>query len=302
MIEEISGDFLQWLRGFYYVAQTNSVSRAATRMGRNQPAISHQIKSLENEFEAELFERRRGKMTLTPQGEIVLEKAILVFELIKQMRNEIQIQLEDLEGRISIASTYAVIQHYLPPLIAEFIHRHPKVAFTLVGVSSEGIMAAVERAEVDFGLLNVAAHSAGMKSYKLFDTRIVLITAVNTRHLKSDKPSLEEIAACPLITFPDTSTIAQKMRRAFTQAGLEPREYMVLNNHDIIKNYVALDIGVSFLDEYAILDSDRERLRVVSLEEEFARRQFDLLVLRHKYLSPAVRAFIRFIKPGLEID
>ncbi|MBW1913143.1 MAG: LysR family transcriptional regulator, partial [Deltaproteobacteria bacterium] len=50
MIEEMGGDFLQWLRGFYYVAKRGSMTLAALEMGRNQPTISHQIKCLENEF------------------------------------------------------------------------------------------------------------------------------------------------------------------------------------------------------------------------------------------------------------
>ena len=76
MIDEFSGDFLQWLRGFYYVAKTGSVSLAALEMGRNQPAISHQIKSIENEFGVTLFDRSRGRMALTPEGKKLFEKTI----------------------------------------------------------------------------------------------------------------------------------------------------------------------------------------------------------------------------------
>jgi DNA-binding transcriptional LysR family regulator len=71
------GDFLQWLRGFYYVAKRRSVTQAAMEMRRNQPTISHQIKCLESEFGVALFERSSGKMELTPEGRALLEKAQL---------------------------------------------------------------------------------------------------------------------------------------------------------------------------------------------------------------------------------
>ena len=84
MIEQIGGDFLQWLRGFYFVARRQSVTRASLEMRRNQSTISHQIKCLENEFGVTLFDRSRGKMDLTPEGKTFLDKAISVFEIIRK--------------------------------------------------------------------------------------------------------------------------------------------------------------------------------------------------------------------------
>ena len=80
MIDEMPGDFLQWLRGFYYVAKQGSVTNAAGIMGRQQPTISRQIKCIEKELGVTLFDRSSGKMELTPEGKIVLEKAISIFE------------------------------------------------------------------------------------------------------------------------------------------------------------------------------------------------------------------------------
>jgi LysR family transcriptional regulator, cyn operon transcriptional activator len=69
MIDQIGGDTLQWLRGFYFVAKTGSVTQAAFEMGRKQRAISHQIKCVEEEFGVLLFDRSPGGMGLTPEME-----------------------------------------------------------------------------------------------------------------------------------------------------------------------------------------------------------------------------------------
>jgi molybdenum-dependent DNA-binding transcriptional regulator ModE len=113
MIDQIGGDFLQWLRGFYYVAKRGSVTQAGMEMGRNQPTISHQIKCLEKEFGVALFERSSGKMELTPEGKALLEKTISLFETVKEMKSEIQGEKLEQEGRVIIATTHAII-HFLP--------------------------------------------------------------------------------------------------------------------------------------------------------------------------------------------
>jgi LysR family cyn operon transcriptional activator len=67
MIDQIGGDFLQWLRGSYFVAKTGSVTQASVEMGREQAAITHQIKCLEEEFGVLLFDRSPGRLGLTPE-------------------------------------------------------------------------------------------------------------------------------------------------------------------------------------------------------------------------------------------
>lgn len=88
MIEEISGDFLQWLRGFYFVAEKGSVRQAAIAMGREQPTISRQIQCLEKELGVTLFDRSSGKMKITPEGKILQEEAVSLFEDVKRIKGE----------------------------------------------------------------------------------------------------------------------------------------------------------------------------------------------------------------------
>jgi DNA-binding transcriptional LysR family regulator len=83
MINEIPGDLVQWLRGFYFVAERGGVRLAAAAMGREQPTITRQIKCLERELGVTLFDRSSGKMKITPEGKILLEKAVSLFEDVK---------------------------------------------------------------------------------------------------------------------------------------------------------------------------------------------------------------------------
>jgi len=85
-------------------------------MGREQPTISRQIKCLERELGVTLFDRSSGKMRITPEGKILLEKAVSLFEDVKGIRNEFRSQEIGYEGKIVIATTHAIIDSFCPAI------------------------------------------------------------------------------------------------------------------------------------------------------------------------------------------
>jgi DNA-binding transcriptional LysR family regulator len=91
-----------------------SVTQAAVMMGRQQPAVTHQIKCLEKELGATLFDRSSGKMKLTPEGRVLFEKAISLFEVVKEIRSEFGKEQPEYEGKIIIATSHVIMDFYLP--------------------------------------------------------------------------------------------------------------------------------------------------------------------------------------------
>ena len=302
MIDEFSGDFLQWLRGFYYVAKTGSVSLATLEMGRNQPAISHQIKSIENEFGVTLFDRSRGRMALTPEGKKLFEKSISLFELIKEMEAEVDEGRLEHEGKIQIASTHAVIEYSLSQRIVDYKLEHPDVNFEIIGGGVNVILDKVESSEADFGIANFNKIPDGLVFHELFETVPKLIAPKNNPFFKSKHPTLKQISQIPFILFPNTSTLTTTIRAQFAENGLEPRVVLVLNNFDIVKRFVELGMGISILDEFTITQEDYQRLDIFPLERYFNSRMYGKIMRKRKYFSPAVRAFLRSIKPDIEFE
>ena len=299
MIEEISGDFFQWLRGFYFVAQRGSVTQGAMEMGRNQPTVSHQIKCLEEAFGMTLFDRSGGKMELTPEGEVFLQKTISVFEIIKEMKSLIGGDDLAIQGKVVIATTHAIIHYFLPALIGDFSKEHPGVRFEMEGGGLDLILAKLESAEADFGIANLEKTPEGLLSYDLFETELKLITPKQNSFKIGSKPALQKIAEAPFICFPGSSTITSLIKKRFEKEGLALNEIMVLNNYDSVKKYVALGQGLAILDDYAVSKEDEESLNVLPLDRFFQKRTYRLIVRKRKYLPPAAKAFIRSIKPDI---
>lgn len=300
MIDEMGGDFLQWLRGFYYVAKRGSVTLAASEMMRNQPTISHQIKCLENEFRVTLFDRSRGKMELTPEGKVFLEKAISLFEVIKEMKSEIgEGQLEP-KGNVTIATTHAIIHYFLPSYIVGFRNQYPKVGFEIEGGGLQMILERLESAEADFGIANLDEVPDTLAYYGLFETKLMLIAQKDTLLFKGKRPTLKQISEVPFIFFPHSSTITPLIEKTFAESDLKLNVVLVLNNFEDVKEYVRLGMGVSILDDYTLNDEDYEKMDVFPMGRFFSKRKYGLIIRKKRYLSPTVKGFIKSIKPDLQ--
>ena len=297
----MGGDYIQWLRGFYYVAKTGSFSLAGAEIGRNQPTISHQIKCLETEYGVILFDRSKEKMELTAEGRMLFEKAISIFEIVKSIEGEITNVGKDLSGKIRIVATHAVIQSFLPKYIIDFSKKNPNVMFEVHGGGMDEILERVETSDADFGFLNFTSTTKILNYYNLFDTNLVLIAPKSSALKKSKRLTLKQISKQPFIFFPHTSAIHPFIVKKFDEKDLKLNVIMVLNNFDIVKQYVQHGMGVTIIDDFMLTDIDYRELKVFPLDHCFDQRHYGMVMRKTKYLSPPVRSFIRTIKPDIEI-
>jgi DNA-binding transcriptional LysR family regulator len=300
MIDEIPGDLIQWLRGFYFVAEKGSVSQAAIAMKRGQPTISYQIKCLEAELGITLFDRSSGKMKLTPEGGDVLQNVISLFEAVKEIRSNPRNDRQQYQGKIVIAASHAVVDSFLPPYIVKFANHYPLVAFHVVSGVIETVFEKVESSEADLGIASIDSVPGTMVCHDLFETGLMLIACKNNRFFRRKAPTLREIAQCPLILFSRTGSIEPFIASKFAAERLQPRVVMTLNNFASVKQYVSQGLGVGILSEFAVSEEDKMRFDIFPLSQYFPKRKYGLLIKKKKYFSPAVKAFIRTIKPGIQ--
>ena len=114
------------------------------------------------------------------------------------------------------------------------------------------------------------------------------------------KLTLDSISRAPFIAFPRSSTLTPFVENRFLEENLNLNVVLVLNNYESVKKYVALGIGIAILDDYALTGEDRKSLDIFSLDHFFGKRDYGLILRKKKYLSPAAKAFIRSIRPGIQ--
>jgi len=300
MIKEIPGDLLQWLRGFYFAAKSGSVTQAAIMMGRLQPTVTHQIKCLEKELDVTLFDRSSGKMKLTPEGRVLFEKAISLFEVVKEIRSELGKEQTRYQGKIIIATSHVIMDFFLPPYILKFRSSYPRVNFDIEGGVYEWVFERIESGEADFGIGNIDSVPKTIVCHDLFENSLKLIAPKNNTFFPGKSPTLRQIAQAPLILFSHRGSIDPPIERRFAQEQLKLNVVMTHNNFLSVKKYVALGLGAAIVGGHAISKKDEREIDILSLDKYFPKRRYGVLLRKRKYLSPAVKAFIRTIKPTIQ--
>jgi len=141
------------LEVFHAAASQMSFTRAAELLQMTQPAVTFQIKQLEEHFGTRLFERAHGRVALTPEGLKVKDYADRILDLFASLENELQEMASDLRGHLLIGATPTVAEYHLPPVLAEFRNAHPNVVPRLTVDNPRVIEDMVDERVLDIGIV-----------------------------------------------------------------------------------------------------------------------------------------------------
>ena len=280
MIPELNGDFLQWLRGFYYVAKTGSVRRAAELMHRNPSTISYQLRSLETELNTVLFDRYKKSLQITPEGKKLLGWTITTFETLQSMRSAVGTSDGRLQGDIFLGATLPVAIMAVDA-IAAFRAENPQVNIRIQRALSSEIVQAVKESRLDFGL-------TGMTALPTQDTMEILLKARPLLVMRKD--SIWDIPPIP------TENEQPKPTLQYAAQRLQKNTVISVNNYHLIMQFVRCDVGVAIMDELCyratMFGSDWSSIVSCPLDHLLPNVLYGILVRRHKHISPQAQALM----------
>ena len=306
MIEELSGDFFQQLRGFYYTAQTGSIRKAAQHMNRNPSTISWQIRQLEQQLNTVLFDRYMKRLRITPEGERLLSWTISTFELLRSMRSDISSPSGRLRGTISISSNLPFSARAVR-IIAAFRRQHPEVRIKIRRALPYETVDDVASSRVDFGLTGLTREAPNCSLEELFTSQPLLIAREDNEFGLSEKPSADDLVRLPFISF-----LAENMEEGgdpyfdTSLASLSQPLHTVLsvNNYHLMLRYVKQGMGVAVMDELCLMASKYgklgEGLRSYPLDGILPPVRNGILLRHHKHLSPQAAALIEKLREELK--
>ena len=162
---------LDQLRGFFETAREKSFTRAAKKLFLTQPAVSLQVKALEEELGERLFERSGKQVILTEAGRLLLGKAEEIFEAVEAAREEVAALKELRVGRVSVGASDTNCAYVLPYSVTAFRGAYPGVEIRLMDRMSPGVAQLVLDGVVDFGLATLPVAEPRLESYPLFRSR-----------------------------------------------------------------------------------------------------------------------------------
>ncbi|MGB4334445.1 MAG: LysR family transcriptional regulator [Chromatiaceae bacterium] len=141
------------LQVFHTVARLLSFTKAATTLHMTQPAVTFQIRQLEDHFNTRLFDRTHNRISLTAAGEQVLRFADRIFEIYAEMENSIRDLTGEISGALTIGASTTIAEYMLPTLLGDFKEKYPEVTINLKVANSDGIVSLVESNAIDLGVV-----------------------------------------------------------------------------------------------------------------------------------------------------
>ena len=294
------GDRLKPLRAFCQVARLGSISRAAEALFLSQPAVTLQVQALERELGQPLFERIGRRFSLTREGQLLYELARPLVEGLDGLDAEFRNRIKGLQaGELHVAAGTSTILYLLPPLVQAFREQHPEVQLVLHNVTGQDGLGLLRSDAVDLAvgsMLEVPADLA-YEPVQSFDPMLICPPG----HPLADKPeiALEDLSPYGLILPPRRLTTYRLVDLVFQQRRVPYTVALEVGGWEVIKQYVAMGLGISIVTSICLTEADKGRLAARNLRAYFPPRSYGVVMRKGKYLSPQARAFVDLVKPGL---
>ena len=288
------------LRAFVTVVKLGTLTRAAEALFLSQPTISLQLQALERELGVSLVERRRRRINLTNAGEALYELARPLVEGWETLDRDFQARVQGLQGgRLTIAAGTSTIQYLLPELVRRYRERFPAVQLQLANVTGKDGLALLRADQADFAVGSMLDVPNDIAWAPVHHYDPMLIMPRDHPLATREKITLEDLSPYGLILPPQRLSTYRLVDLMFQQRQVPYQVALEVGGWDVIKEYVAMGLGISIVTGICITEADHARLAVRNMKQYFPQRSYGVVMRKGKFLSAEARAFIDLIRPGL---
>ncbi|WP_340115462.1 LysR substrate-binding domain-containing protein [Pelagibius sp. 7325] len=274
------------LRAFHYVAICGGFSRAAEALCLTQPAISDQVRKLEEEYDVILFNRHKKQVSLTRAGQQLLEITRRLFDVEKQA---LELLSESRALRAESLRVVADSAHHMLHILGRFRERYPGIAMVVSSGNSEEVIAQLYDYEAEVGILGEVPESRDFEVIKLSSTPLIAFT--NHDHPLSGRKAitLAELAEQPLVLRERGSKTRQSIEAAARAQGLALTPSIEAEGREAVREIVATGGGVGVVS--AAEFGQDPRLVPIRLSDSEVLMDEALVCLRERAAGKVIRAF-----------
>jgi len=293
------GDRLKPLRAFCQAARLGSISRAAEALFLSQPAVTLQLQALERDLQVRLLERSGRRLTLTREGAALYELARPLVEGLDGLDGEFRNKLKGLEAsELHVAAGSSTILYLLPAIVQAFKKTHPTVQLVLHNVTGKDGLALLRSDAVDLAVGSMLDVPTDLSYAPVYSFDPMLIMAKDHPLAKKENLKLEDLSPHGLILPPKRLTTWRLVDLVFQQRRVPYTVALAVGGWEVIKQYVAMGLGISIVTGICLNEADHEKLEIRNLRDYFPPRSYGVVVRKGKFLSAQARAFSDLVKPG----
>jgi DNA-binding transcriptional LysR family regulator len=286
---------LRQFRVFDAVARHLSFSRAAEELHLSQPAVSMQVKGLEDIVGLPLTEQLGKKIFLTEAGREVLHASQAITARLNDLQHNLA-QLRSIDsGRLNIAST-STVNAVATDILARFRGRHPGVAIHLDVSNRAEVLDQLVGNRIDLAIMGQVPDGLGLEAIRFMDNPLVVIATPDHPLARKKRISVRELATESFLVREAGSGTRGAMERFFAARGLEIRSSMEMSSNEAIKQAVQAGLGLGILSLQTLeMELALKRLTVLKVEGFPIMRHWYIVHRADKRLSPVAQAFKDFV-------
>ncbi|MDF1555231.1 MAG: LysR substrate-binding domain-containing protein [Deferrisomatales bacterium] len=285
------------LRVFYEAAKLQNFTQAASKLCVSQPAVTAQIKGLEEATELKLFKKRGPKLALSEAGVVLLQYAHKVFELEGEIETALAEMRQLKRGLLKVAATKTYARYVMPGVISRFRETHPEIKVILDEGSSRYVCRTLLEMDNELGVLGVSDGVEGLTFAPFREEEVCLFAAPGHPLTRRPDIAFEELADKLIVMREEGSTLHALVRQCFERRGLTPTVLLQTSNSDFIKEMVEKGEGVAFLVRAALeQEIEGRRLVVIPVRDQSLAIRVNSAYLSGSSLSPAAKAFLKILE------
>ncbi|MEM7195759.1 MAG: LysR family transcriptional regulator [Pseudomonadota bacterium] len=285
------------LQVFATVARLLSFTKAAESLHMTQPAVTFQIRQLEEYFNTRLFDRTHNKINLTEAGELVKRYADQIIALNNEMDNEVRTLTGDVQGPLVVGASTTIGEYFIPSILGAYQAEFPHVKLRLHVANTNGIIHMVESNEIDIGIVEGPVNNKNLITEVVWDDELVVICPPG--HSLANQPAVRasELTDFAFISREEGSGTREVVINHLTDQGIDQDQLNIImefGSPESVKSAVVAGLGIS-VQSIATLEKELAlgSLHAVPLEPSI-RRPFSIVYQRQKFRLRAMEEFLEF--------
>ncbi len=286
---------LRQLKVFESAARLLSFTRASEELFLTQPAVSMQVRQLEDEVGLSLFEKLGKKVHLTEAGRELYQYTRAIFQELEEVEEVLESMKGVKKGRLDIAVA-STVNYFAPRLLAAFSRHYPGIRLTIEATNRKNLIRLLESNQKDLVLMGKPPEQLDLEFEPFMDNPLVVIAPPKHPLVGKTNIPLERLADETFVIREPGSGTRGAMERFFADQNLRIRTGLQMTRNEAIKQAVRVGLGLSVVSLHSLeLELETGRLVVLQVEGFPIRRRWYIVHRRGKRLSPAARAFRDFL-------
>jgi DNA-binding transcriptional LysR family regulator len=290
------------LQVFHAVAKHLSFTKAAEALFMTQPAVTFQIKQLEEHFNTRLFERGHGRIALTPAGDIVLDYAERILGLSAELDTRLKEMTGQVAGLLLVGASTTIAEFLLPQVLGDFKSGHPNVVPRLFVANSGAVENRVAEHTLDIGFIEAPSHLPTVATDVCCEDELVVVCGPSHPLAQQKSITPKQLVEYPYISRESGSGTREVTDAYFQKAGVRPESLnvvMELGSPEALKGLVATGVGFTIMSRATVNKEIRLGVLVALPLTPRLIRNLSVVYPKEKFRSRLVNTFVEFAKERL---